>query len=317
VGGRYERERKARGFELSAVYLENNRRSLKKHILPVFGSWRLHELTPATLDAFFLELFEESTLRGATINKIMRALTVPLAEAERLGHIGRNPMRAIRNFAQNTRTRGALTQAELDALFAPDAVATVWGGDRQPMVIAMLCAGCGLRHGEAVAVRPMDIEDGILRVSRQWDRGSGVYKSPKWNSVREVPLPPRLREEIDLLVASRDIPADGVLSAAERTRNAARPDDHLGLVDALRAALVRIGIAETEQKRDRRFLDVHSLRHTYITRLRAAGVPDWEIQSAAGHKSAVMTDRYTHGRGADYTSVAAAKVIPFEKREAS
>lgn len=304
VSGRYEQDRTARGFVVSPTYLENQRRNLEKHVLPDFGERKLHELTTAHLDKFFLNLFHKSGLSGSTINGIMRSLRVPLREAERLEHINHSPMGGVQQVASGNRVRGALTQEELDKLFK-----TVWE-DRQAMIMCMLAAGCGLRHGEARAVRPKDIQDGILKVSQQWDRGSGSFKPPKYNSVREVPVPARLQAEIAAYVQEKGIPLEGVLSAGQIPT---RPKEREADLEALRAALVKIGIPEKEQARNRRFLDLHALRHTYITRLRAGDVPDWQIMAVAGHKSLKMTDHYTHGKGSDYTEVAAAKIIPFAK----
>lgn len=313
-GGRYDRERRARGYTLSRTYLHNGKRNLDNFILPVFGKRRLYELTPAELDAFFLNLYHDSGKSGATVNNIMKSLRAPLREAERLGLIAHSPMRAVQQVANGSRERGALTQDELDALFAPDCLSLVWKDDRVAMLTAMLCAGCGLRHGEAVAVRLMDIENGVLRVTRQWDRNAAEFKAPKWKSMREVPVPPRVAEELEAYYSDEGMERDAVVAAG---RVPTRPRDEDTTNTALRAALVEIGIPEEQQRRTARFLDVHALRHTYVTRLRAGGVPDWQVQAAAGHKSLRMTDAYTHGTGRDFDAVAAASIIPFTKSGAA
>jgi len=53
----------------------------------------------------------------------------------------------------------------------------------------------------------------------------------------------------------------------------------------------------------KRNLTFHSLRHTYITLGRIAGITDIEIQILAGHKDARMMDNYTHsGQVLDFTA---------------
>jgi len=42
---------------------------------------------------------------------------------------------------------------------------------------------------------------------------------------------------------------------------------------------------------------VHSLRHTYLTRLRLAGVEDFTIMRLAGHSSVTISQRYVHPTG--------------------
>jgi integrase len=55
-----------------------------------------------------------------------------------------------------------------------------------------------------------------------------------------------------------------------------------------------------EQKR--RNLTFHSLRHSYITMSRMAGITDVEIQALAGHKDGRMMENYTHvGQILDYS----------------
>ena len=41
-------------------------------------------------------------------------------------------------------------------------------------------------------------------------------------------------------------------------------------------------------------LSFHSLRHTAVSLLKDAGVPDSVVLALAGHESAAMIDRYTH-----------------------
>jgi integrase len=61
---------------------------------------------------------------------------------------------------------------------------------------------------------------------------------------------------------------------------------------ALQKELDVIGISGNEQRR--RNLTFHSLRHSYITLGRLAGISDLEIQALAGHKSGAMMERYSH-----------------------
>ena len=41
-------------------------------------------------------------------------------------------------------------------------------------------------------------------------------------------------------------------------------------------------------------LSFHSLRHTAVSLLKDAGVPDAVVQALVGHESAAMSHRYTH-----------------------
>jgi hypothetical protein len=62
--------------------------------------------------------------------------------------------------------------------------------------------------------------------------------------------------------------------------------------DAFSRELEAIGISQTERKE--RNLSMHSLRHSFITLGRAAGISDLEIMALDGHKTLAQEKRYTH-----------------------
>ena len=309
VGGRYDQAKRVRGRQLSTAYLVVCEGSMRRHVLPAFGKHRLSDITALELERFFIELYRKRA--GSTVNNVLKAVRAVFAEAERLGVIRANPARRVGRFADNGKERGALTQAELDALFALDALQKVWEGRRLPYLVAMVAAGCGLRRGEALALRPCDIRGAVLEVRRAWNRAAGCFTGPKWNSVREVPLPPRLRDELAAYIAEKGLAEDALLFAGP---DPSRPAPHEAVMSALRDALEAVSIPKEQQARGQRFLDFHALRHTFITRLRAGDVPDWQLEQAAGHRSAGMTRRYTHTRGEDMKAVAEAKILPFREQ---
>jgi integrase len=49
-----------------------------------------------------------------------------------------------------------------------------------------------------------------------------------------------------------------------------------------------------DRKREGLDLSFHSLRHTAVSMLKDAGVPDSVVQALVGHESAAMSHRYTH-----------------------
>ena len=99
-------------------------------------------------------------MSGSTVNGVLRAAWALFGEAERLGVIYQNPAARVGRFAENSCKRGTLSQDELDRLFALDALTNTWKGRRVPYLIAMVAVGCGLWHGEAVALRPSDFTGG-------------------------------------------------------------------------------------------------------------------------------------------------------------
>ncbi len=59
------------------------------------------------------------------------------------------------------------------------------------------------------------------------------------------------------------------------------------------------GIGITEEIQKARKIVFHSLRHTYVSLSRGAGVPDFIVQRVVGHKSMGMTDKYSHATPED------------------
>jgi integrase len=65
------------------------------------------------------------------------------------------------------------------------------------------------------------------------------------------------------------------------------------LLTGLGCMLMAIGIDDT--KRRRRNLNLHALRHSFITLARSIGMPDVSVMALSGHKSPEMLTRYSHG----------------------
>ena len=309
VGGRYDTSRKARGYALSAAYLNGLGQRYKKYASPGFGHRKISEITAMDLDEFLLGLYN-SELSGSSVNGVLKAVRALFGEAERLDVIIRDPSKKAKRFAEHNRKRGTLSQDELNKLFAIDALGRVWNDEKVPYLLCMSAVGCGLRLGEAIALRACDFRDRVVLIERQYDRVALCFKPPKWGSIREMPVPERLISEVGQLATESGYDPESLLFPSSRSN---KPIDVHNVLSALRDALAKIGISKEEQGRDSRFIDFHSLRRTFVTRLRVQGVADWELQAAAGHKSVGMTDHYTHVKGKELLGVQKTKILPFDK----
>jgi integrase len=54
----------------------------------------------------------------------------------------------------------------------------------------------------------------------------------------------------------------------------------------------------TEKQRQKRNIVYHSLRHSFVTACRVAGLSDFEVMSMSRHKDVKMLARYSHGKEA-------------------
>jgi integrase len=104
------------------------------------------------------------------------------------------------------------------------------------------------------------------------------------------PIVPLL-EELKSLNPYKDPGPDDFILFNLKTRKEPVTNDILRR--GFKRVMKSIGIDTDQQKR--RNLTFHGLRHTFVTLARMAGIPDIAVQSLAGHASAKMMDRYSHG----------------------
>ena len=144
----------------------------------------------------------------------------------------------------------------------------------------------GLRMGELLALRWLDVDWQArrIRVRRNYVRGHlGTPKSRRGS--RSVPLADPLGGELDLLYLQTAYQADEDLVFANP--HTGTPLDGAALLKAFQRALKRACVRQV------RF---HDLRHTFGTRMAAAGVPMRTLQEWMGHRDLRTTLIY-----ADYS----------------
>jgi integrase len=164
-----------------------------------------------------------------------------------------------------------LDEAELEALLGevPDDEL-----GRVERVLYLTAAMTGLRQGELLALRWHDVDwmASRLRVRRNFVRGEfGTPKSRR--SSRSVPLADRVSVELDLLHRETHYGGDDDLVFGHP--HLGKPVDRSKLLKRFKRAAGRAGLREV------RF---HDLRHTFGTRIAAAGVPMRALQEWMGHR---------------------------------
>jgi len=142
-----------------------------------------------------------------------------------------------------------------------------------------------LRDGElrVLECRDVDLEHGVIRVTKAWNRNLKCITSPKGGRSRDVPIEPTLEPLLRELIAER---REGRLLDMPSGSNAAR---------ALVTWLKKAGADrhelhnETPTTRPIRF---HDLRGTGITWRAFRDDPKFEIQADAGHAQFSTTEEY-------------------------
>ncbi len=137
----------------------------------------------------------------------------------------------------------------------------------------MTAAMTGLRQGELLALRWMDVDWAAQRVRVRQNFVHGQFGTPKSKrSTRSVPLADALGGELDRLHKMTAYNADSDLVFAHP--HTGKPMERSRLLKRYKATLKRAGV------RPVRF---HDLRHTFGTRMAATGVAMRTLQERMGH----------------------------------
>jgi integrase len=153
---------------------------------------------------------------------------------------------------------------------------------RMGRVLYLCAAMTGLRQGELVALRWRDVDwaAGVIRVRRSYTRGEfGAPKSRR--SVRAVPMADRIAAELERQFGRS-------AHTGEEDLVFAHPETG-GPYDASR---MRKRLADAVGRAELRHVRFHDLRHTFGTRMAAAGAPLRAIQEWMGHRDYKTTSIY-------------------------
>jgi integrase len=251
--------------------MRSYRTLLDSQIVRRVGTRPIGQLSREDVEAFAAQLARDG-LSAKTIKNVLGLLNGICEFAIRRGWASANPCRYVDRpaveFNQDIRF---LDADELEAVLR--AVDT---GDfgRVHRSIILAAAMSGLRMGELLALRWLDVDWRAhrIRVRRNYVRGHlGSPKSRRGS--RSVPLADRLGGELDRLHRQTAYQADEDLVFGNP--HTGTPLDGAALLRAFQRALKRAGV---------RRVRFHDLRHTFGTRMAAAGVPMRTLQEWMGHR---------------------------------
>jgi integrase len=194
--------------------------------------------------------------------------------AERADHVAVNPVAGVELPSVRGRRERIASPAEAAALI--DALPA---DDRAVWATAFYA---GLRLGELWAVRDedVDLEAGVVRVERSWDRREGVIEPKSRAGRRAVPIVAALRSHLAARKLRRS--RRGSLFFG----NGSRPFDRDALIARAKKAWKQAGLDP---------IGLHEARHTFASILIAAGVNAKALSTYLRHSSIQITlDRYGH-----------------------
>jgi len=246
------------------------------------GALLLRDVTADHVRLWFREL--STTKTAATTNNRLKILRMLFTRAHREGRIDTNPAAQVKG----TKVRG---KDRARRPFTVEEVGTLLRKAEPFWRFAILTSFyTGLRLGD-VATMPagaVDLKEGVIRL-----------RARKTDTPLTLPLSAPLKAAFPPLLAGKKPAEDIWPEYAERYRErgarALSPEFHdllvtCGLAEARTHQKTKAG---RDGKRDGTGLSFHSLRHSFVSLLKASGSTQAVAKSLAGHTGDDMSDHYT------------------------
>jgi integrase len=272
---------KEKGHKLTPGYIKSNADIVKSHIKPfdLFNNVLMINITPALIRKWKQWEIERG-ISTKRVNKALQTMRVPYHYAFTRNEIQINIFKSVNQLVEDKIEKGILTKDEVIKLINNNIYDTI---DRLSVLFGLLC---GMRLGEVRGIQYGDISGNEIHICHNWQDMEGM-KEPVCGSERIVPLP----QEINKLIKSiYNNNPNSLIFPNRDDPTMPRSNGYFRL--ALTRELEYIGIDKDEQFK--RNITFQSLRHTFITLGRMAGITDIEIMALAGHKSKISMDRLSH-----------------------
>jgi integrase len=251
--------------------LRGYRSAISVHLLPVFGSMAVEDVTGATIERWMAGFAGSARSR----NKLLIQLHGILARAKRAYGLPANAAAEVEKFPQ--RSSGDIQ------VFSPE---EVWAlvraaASEQDGAVYLTAAFTGLRMGELLALRWRDVDFAGSTIRVRASYYAGHLSTPKSGKVRAVPLAPDV--------------ASALAQLGDRL-NWIGEDDLVfpgGGGDYLDGSALRRRYKSALATAALRPLRFHDLRHTFGTRM-IAKADIRRVQEWMGHADIQTTMRYLH-----------------------
>jgi integrase len=251
--------------EASSIHTDRIR---LRRILPAIGNLEIRRLTPGRLERLLQDLARGDEthrgVKGSTINRFHSLLSTIFRYAVRQGFLEVNPMAG-----------GGVPRSKESPIHV-----RYLSSEEQRRLLAVIRQDC--------PEKSLELELAILTGMRRGEQFNAEWQN--W----------KVQEQV-LYVTGKTGPRPVQISRAARkclTQLRNRPPRGQAFITPERnqtATDRRLWFEKAAKKADLRpAFHYHDLRHTFASRLAAAGVPLLEIQQLLGHKTIGMTLRYAH-----------------------
>lgn len=269
----YYLEKKIRPFVKPSTYMHYHQIAAH-YLIPAFGTLQLSDITSERIQCYFSGMAER--LSPGTTRNIFNLLRAILRDAFLDGHLSRQIWENVR-LPSAQRGQAQVLTLEEQKRFEEIAL-------RENRIEFILCLYTGIRVGELCALqwRDVDIQSTSLRICKSLRRigKQSVIGAPKTDcSSRIIPLPPFLFQLLDEYRKACGGREDEFLFPGKK-----RAYCDIRTIQARFAKLA--GLSGLQHAH------VHTLRHTYATRLLEQGVGVETVGALLGHASPSITLHY-------------------------
>ena len=252
-------------------------------LVPYFGKMRLDRITGEVIDKWLDHMIAEE-YENSTINGYYGTLQTMMKWAAKKKYVVRDPFLDVQKLLDELKDKEIITHDEFRALFVDD-WKKVWDNDLLLCTANKMAALTAMRVSEIIGLKGDCVFDDHIFVHSQYHKkyGDGPTKDKGKNN---IPLVAELIRDLKKLKKKN---GDGYLFSLT---DGEKPVTIRHVYNGLQKALKNIGLTKEEIKK--RGLNVHAWRHFCNTELLNGGVPEKKVQAVTRHKSARMTERYTH-----------------------
>ncbi len=255
---------------------------MRRHFEPYFGDRPIDRIDADQITGY-LRAKRGEGLTAKSVQNHLNFLHGIFAFAVKRGWATANPVALVdrpRGSRAKSQRLRFLQPEELDALIRATPDDTL-GAVERPLY---LCgAMTGMRQGELLAARWVDIDWPARRVRVADSFTRGQFGTPKSGHGRSIPMADRLAAELERhFQRSRFQDDSDLVFCHPETGNVLDPSK---LRKRFAKAVRRAGVHE---------ITFHELRHTFGTQMAAAGAPLRALQEWMGHADAKTTEIYAH-----------------------
>jgi integrase len=264
---------------------------LRVHLEPFFKEKPLDRIGEADVTRLLVQLRRRG-LKPKTARNVLSTLHSIFELGLRRRWVGSNPCKLVDLPAiEPSGEIRFLKQAELVAVLERGIPDDAWGPIERPLYL--MAAMTGLRQGELLALRWLDLDARASKVRVRQAFVRGEFKAPKSRrGSRGVPLASELHAALDELRFVSEFTADDDLIFAHPTTG--KPLDRGFVYKRFKRACRRAGV---------RVVRFHDLRHTFGTRVAASGeVSLRTLQEWMGHRDAKTTLIYADYQPGEHES---------------